>query len=129
MSSQQSRLTRTGCKHLSRQAAWNGSCATDDGGACSALPSWPDASCVPQELLLSVGLLAANMAYTAAAALAATISELDKESFPLACMRAANELVLNHLDMLFGQHLAPLVACCVYGVAKCLDVAVSFKVC
>ena len=82
-----------------------------------------------QELLLSVGLLAANMAHTAAAALAATISELDKESFPMACMRAANELVLNHLDMLFGQHLAPLVASCVYGVAKCLDVAVSFKVC
>ena len=76
-----------------------------------------------------MGLLAANMAYTAAAALAATIGELDKESFPMACMRAANELVLSHLDMLFGQHLAPLVACCVYGVAKCLDVAVSFKVC
>lgn len=82
-----------------------------------------------QELLLTVGLLAANMAHTAAAALAAMISELDKESFPEACMRAVNELVLNYLDMLFGQHLAPLVACCVYGVAKCLDVAVSFKVC
>ena len=33
----------------------------------------------------------------------------------------------EQLDLLFGQHLSSVVACSVYGVARTLDVATSFK--
>ncbi len=81
-----------------------------------------------QELLAATARLASAHAREVAAALAAAVSGLDAEQFPAACVRAAEQLLAQHLDLLFGQHLAPLVACCVYGVAKCLDVAVSFRV-
>jgi len=81
-----------------------------------------------QELLAATARLASAHAREVAAALAAAVSGLDAEQFPAACMQAADQLLAQHLDLLFGQHLAPLVACCVYGVAKCLDVAVSFRV-
>lgn len=81
-----------------------------------------------QDLLKATARLASAQAREVAAALAATVSGLDAEQFPAACMQATDQLQAQHLDLLNGQHLAPLVACCVYGVAKCLDVAVSFRV-
>ena len=36
-------------------------------------------------------------------------------------------LFASHLDLLFGQHLSNIVACCIYGVARKLNVVLSFK--
>ena len=35
--------------------------------------------------------------------------------------------LLRHLDLLFGQHLASLVACAIYGVARAHSVPLAFK--
>ena len=84
--------------------------------------------CLLSNFLDCVSHLATSRTRATATVIAASmLSEDNKSSF-------ANdsdwliELVLNqHLDLLFGQHLSNIVACCIYCIVRVHHGAVSFK--
>lgn len=44
------------------------------------------------------------------------------------CVATVDSMLINHLDLLFNQHLSRLVSCCVYGTTRKHNVVVSMKV-
>lgn len=49
------------------------------------------------------------------------------DNFHEVCAWLMDKLLLNHLELCFGQHMSVVVACVVYVAAKLLQVSLTFK--
>ncbi len=48
-------------------------------------------------------------------------------AFSKDCQQLVGAVLDHRVDVLFGQHLSNVVACCIYATARLLDVVISFK--
>ena len=96
-----------------------------DGGGGSHMPGdYALVSC----FLDGVSALARTRMKGCAVAMAAASTALgSNDAFPRDCEWLLHCVLQEHLDLLFGQHLSNLVACCVYAIARAHGAAASFR--
>lgn len=76
----------------------------------------------------SVSDLATSRTHVTASVIAASfVSERNKSSFAEDSDWLIRLVLNQHLDLLFGQHLSNIVACCIYSIVRVHHGAVSFK--
>ena len=74
-----------------------------------------------EAFLTATNRLAASRIWSTCAALSASIEEFAGiEDVEGECLLVLDALLVPNLDLLFNQHLSNLVACCIYGAARCL---------
>ena len=93
------------------------------GGSCC-----PGDYALVSRFLDGVNALARTRVSAVAAGVAVVSAGLSEiPAFGDDCVWLMEVVVQEHLDLLFGQHLSNVVACCVYATATAHGVALSFK--
>lgn len=114
---------------ITEQLAWKSGSSVyqaicEGGGGSCAIGDYSLLS----SLLDNVSALARSRTYATATVIGRShATDADSISFIQHCNWVMTLVLEKHLDLLFGQHLSSIVACCVYSIVRVHQGTVSFK--